>query len=108
MKARIFFHAVVVAALASSAAACHKQPHGDAAESEEVSFGRLTIDELQARMNDAKAGKIKLAIFDNNEREHFDKGHIPGARWVAFDKVQASDLPADKDTELVFYCANEH
>jgi hypothetical protein len=27
---------------------------------------------------------------------------------VAFNKVQASDLPEDKSRQLVFYCANEH
>ncbi len=108
MKHRIFFHAVVVAALASSAAACRKQPPGDTAGSEEATFGRLSIDDLQHRIDDAKAGKIKLAIFDNNQREHFDKEHIPGAKWVDFKNVQASDLPSDKNTELVFYCSNEH
>jgi len=109
MNHRFFFHAVVLAALASSTAACNKQaPHGDAAESEEASFGKLTVDDLVSRMNDAKAGKLKLAVFDNNQHDVFNKGHIPGARWVDFKNVQASDLPADKDTELVFYCANEH
>ena len=59
-------------------------------------------------MSDAKAGKGKLAVFDNNQREVFDKGHIPGARWVDFKDIKTSDLPADKDTPLVFYCSNEH
>jgi rhodanese-related sulfurtransferase len=68
----------------------------------------MSIEELESKMTAAKAGQLKLAVFDNNQREVFDKGHIPTAKWVAFDKVQASDLPADKDTTLVFYCANEH
>jgi hypothetical protein len=104
-------HLVVCAALATSAAACAKArpEHGsDATEAEKAAFGKLTVDELSARMSDAKAGKIKLAVFDNNQHERFAKSHVPGAKWVAFDAVKASDLPADKDTELVFYCSNEH
>ena len=33
---------------------------------------------------------------------------MPGAKWVKFNEVKASDLPADKASTLVFYCANEH
>jgi len=102
----------IVLLLCVSLAACDK-PRAEpadhpAAETGKESFGRLTVDELTARMSDAKAGKGKLAIFDNNQREDFDKGHIPGARWVDFKDVKASDLPADKDTPLVFYCSSEH
>jgi rhodanese-related sulfurtransferase len=45
-------------------------------------------------------------IFDNNSEERFAKSHVPGARWVAFNKVTASDLPKDKERSLVFYCEN--
>lgn len=79
-----------------------------AGESAQEPFGRMTIDELEAKMADAKAGKSALFIIDNNHKEDFDKGHIPGAKWVEYDKVQASDLPQDKEATLVFYCANEH
>jgi len=92
---------VLVTAVASSAGCAAN--HGAVAES----FGRLTVEALDAKMSEAKAGTLKLAIFDNNQREHYAQGHIPGAKWVQFDQVGASDLPADKDTTLVFYCANE-
>lgn len=99
-------------ALASGAAGCAKarsdQPAGHAEEAAQETFGQLSVDELAARMADAKAGKLKLAIVDNNPRERFDQGHIPGAKWVKFNDVQPGDLPADKETTLVFYCANEH
>ncbi len=98
-------------ALLGSATGCKKasNDHGaDTTEPGKEAFGRLTVDDLDARMADAKSGKGKLAIFDNNHHERFDKGHIPGAHWVKFDDVKASDLPADKETALVFYCANEH
>jgi len=71
-------------------------------------FGRLGIAELEAKMADAKAGKTALFLIDNNHKERFEKSHLPGAKWVEYDKVQASDLPQDKDATLVFYCANEH
>jgi 3-mercaptopyruvate sulfurtransferase SseA len=104
-------HLVICVALAASTTACAKgrhEPSGEATEAEKAAFGKLTVDELEARMGDAKAGRIKLAVFDNNQHERFAKSHIPGAKWVAFDAVQASDLPVDKDATLVFYCANEH
>lgn len=93
---------------------CAKPRHdGGATAAQETAdekepFGRMTIEDLESKMAAAKAGQLKLAIFDNNEHERFDKGHIPGAKWVAFNKVTAADLPADKDTTLVFYCSNEH
>jgi hypothetical protein len=111
MKARIFVIGALAATLAAGAAGCKKNAEdrgGEPAAAEKESFGRLSIDQLDAQMNDAKAGKLKLAVFDNNDKDRFDKGHIPGAKWVPFDKIQASDLPSDKDTELVFYCSNEH
>jgi 3-mercaptopyruvate sulfurtransferase SseA len=96
--------------VAASAPACSRFRHDAPKEhdAEQETFGRLTVEELEAKMAAAKAGQAKLAIYDNNQRERFDKGHIPGAKWVKFDEVKASDLPADKETTLVFYCANEH
>jgi hypothetical protein len=100
------------AALVLGSVGCAKEraPHGsgEAAEPEKEAFGQLTIDELEAHLGDAKAGKRKVAVFDNNQHERFLKSHIAGATWVKFSDVKASDLPADKDTELVFYCSNEH
>ena len=78
------------------------------AESEAENLQKLTLDELDAKKKEAAAGKLALFIFDNNEKDRFDKGHIPGATWVKFDDVQAKDLPPDKGATLVFYCANEH
>jgi len=79
-----------------------------AAKETKEAFGRLTVDELVAKMAAAKAGQLKLAVFDNNGRDTFDEGHVPGATWVQYDEIKASDLPTDKDTTLVFYCYNEH
>ena len=81
---------------------------GKGAETAHDAFGKMTIDELEAKMADAKAGKGALFIYDNNHKDVFDKGHIPGAKWVDYEKVAAGDLPQDKEATLVFYCANEH
>ncbi len=78
------------------------------AASPQEAFGRLTVDELVAKMAEAKAGTLKLAVFDNNGRDTFNQGHLPGATWVQYDEIKPSDLPTDKDTQLVFYCYNEH
>jgi hypothetical protein len=102
---------VALTAVAGSAMGCAKSAHqeGTALEgAEKEAFGRMSVEELSAKMDEAKAGKLELAVFDNNQHERFDKGHIPGAKWVAFNDVKASDLPANKDATLVFYCANEH
>jgi rhodanese-related sulfurtransferase len=77
------------------------------AEVKAATFGRLTLTDLQSRMAAAKAGKLALFIFDNNGKERFEQGHIPGAKWVQFSDVKAADLPADKEATLVFYCASE-
>jgi len=110
MTSRTAVHAVLFLLIAASAPACarFRQDATKEHEAEHETFGRLTIEELDTKMAAAKAGQLKLAIYDNNQRERFDKGHIPGARWVKFDSIQTGDLPADKETTLVFYCANEH
>jgi hypothetical protein len=64
----------------------------------------LTIDEVQAKIT---ANDGKTFIYDNNDKERYDKGHVPGAKWVKFDNVTAADLPTDKNATLIFYCANE-
>ena len=66
---------------------------------------KMTPDEVDQRLakNDGK-----FFVFDNNGKDVYDKEHVPSAKWVAFDKVTAADLPADKDATLVFYCMNDH
>lgn len=78
-----------------------------AAPPEQEPFGRLTLDEVEARIKEAAAGRGKIAVFDNNGADRYARSHVPGARWVKFDEVKLTDLPADKDTPLVFYCSNE-
>jgi rhodanese-related sulfurtransferase len=65
-------------------------------------FGSLTVDQVSDLV-----AKKDASVYDNNPREMYEKGHVPSAKWVDFKNVTASDLPQDKDRNLVFYCANE-
>lgn len=109
MRLRIGTIALALFAIAG----CHKAddaPGKSAASASEPAeaFGELTVDQVAQKMDEAKAGKAALYVYDNNDKDVFTKGHLPGAKWVKFNDVQASDLPADKDATLVFYCHNEH
>lgn len=70
----------------------------------EQELQRVSIDELAALI----AHPETVAIIDNNSRERYEQGHVPGARWVGHDQVTADVLPQDRSKRLVFYCANEH
>lgn len=66
-------------------------------------FPQLTIDAVAELL-----GKPGVYFYDANPKEMYDRGHLPGAKWVEWNKVSAKDLPADHSAQLVFYCANEH
>ena len=73
------------------------------ADSKHEGFGELSMDQVSGLI-----AKHDADIFDNNGKDEWVKGHVPTARWVSFKDVKASDLPADKDRKLVFYCHNTH
>jgi hypothetical protein len=70
---------------------------------EKEPFGRLTVAEVAARRS-----QPNVFVYDNNPKEVFEAGHVPGATWVESSEVTAAVLPPDKGATLVFYCANEH
>jgi rhodanese-related sulfurtransferase len=78
------------------------------APAEKEPFGRLTIEDVEAKIALAKQGKTAFYVFDNNQKSRFEQGHVPGAKWVPSDAVKEADLPADKNATLVFYCGSEH
>lgn len=65
-------------------------------------FTTISVDQLAQKIEH----KDPVAVFDANNQERYNKGHIPGAKWVDANKLEASVLPQDKSTEVVFYCAN--
>jgi hypothetical protein len=64
----------------------------------------LTVDQVATRLA-AKDGKT--FIYDNNSKESWASGHVPGAKWLDDESVTAADLPKDKAAMLIFYCHNE-
>lgn len=48
----------------------------------------------------------QVAVFDVNARSRWAAAHLPGARHLDPEHFGPGDLPADKDTQLVFYCSN--
>ncbi len=75
-----------------------------AAAASEAPLAELTVDQLAGILDRHEP----VAIYDNNAEESYDHGHIPGARWLAFDRVTAETLGPDHDIRRVFYCHNEH
>jgi hypothetical protein len=80
---------------------CFKNSSAPAGSSE---LKPLTVDEVAARLTSSDG---KTFIYDNNNKESWVDGHVPGAKWVDSDHVTAADLPSDKTATLIFYCHNE-
>jgi rhodanese-related sulfurtransferase len=47
-----------------------------------------------------------VTIFDVNAPQSFRAAHVPSARHLDPDGFAESDLPADHDRPIVFYCSN--
>lgn len=88
--------------VASVAVALISSSRTAGADSKELK--RLTVDQVAARLA-AKDGKT--FIYDNNSKESWTAGHVPGATWLDDEKVTADALPKDKAATLIFYCHNE-
>jgi len=71
----------------------------------EHALAELTADEVEARIakNDGT-----FFVYDCNQREVFDAGHVPTAKFLSYRNMTDADLTPNKDADLVFYCANEH
>jgi len=48
----------------------------------------------------------KASIFDVNSHQSWSSAHVPGAKHLDPVDYKDSDLPADKNEVLVFYCSN--
>ena len=47
-----------------------------------------------------------VSVFDVNSRQSWAKAHVPGARNLDPANYTDSELPADKNGLVVFYCSN--
>lgn len=80
---------------------CFKNGSAPAASNE---LKPLTVDQVAERI---AASDGKTFVYDNNSKESWVDGHVPGAKWVDSEHVTAADLPADRTATLIFYCHNE-
>jgi rhodanese-related sulfurtransferase len=48
----------------------------------------------------------RVTIVDVNSSEKWAAAHVPGARNLDPENYAESDLPEDRDAEIVFYCSN--
>src|SRR5690349_35841 len=71
-------------------------------------FKLITAGDLAQELGQQGEKNAKLAVFDVNTKETRKKdGVIPGAKLLPSTQYEtAKELPADKNTKLVFYCAN--
>lgn len=65
--------------------------------------GSLGVHELSRRL---ASGEAPALILDTRTHEEFAAGHIPGARLVPHDRIDASlaTLLPHRDAEIVIYC----
>lgn len=73
------------------------------ADKAKADFPAMTMDEVQKGID----AKQLTAVDCNGDRTRKKLGVLPGAISVSDEEsFAASELPADKTTKLVFYCAN--
>ena len=63
------------------------------------------IPELSVAEVAAKLGTPGFYVFDANGKSRWKRSHVPGAKNVNAYNFEASELPADKNATLVFYCS---
>lgn len=94
---------LLAAALAlATGAGCSKTDKSDAtAKADDVPT--MTVDELAAALDAKQATPVDC----NSERTRKKLGVVPGAIAISDEEeFGPSELPADKTTKLVFYCAD--
>ena len=100
-------NALLAAGLSLAAVAgCSKSdkaaPPAANAKAEEA-LATMTVDDV----DHALAAKQAVPVDCNGDRTRKKMGVLPGAIVVSDEETfAASELPADKATKLVFYCAN--
>lgn len=66
-------------------------------------MGLKTISPVELR---GLIEKQEVMVIDVNAAPKWQKAHVPGARNLDPEEYNDHDLPADKNTALVFYCSN--
>jgi hypothetical protein len=63
------------------------------------------IPELAVADVAARIGQPGFYIFDNNGRARWQRSHVPTAKHLNPYDYDVSELPADRNATLVFYCS---
>ena len=66
-------------------------------------FRSLTPQEVAAKLK-----QKNVYVLDNNDLEVFQAGHLPRAKWLNPSDYAVTELPANKNATLIFYCENEY
>lgn len=98
---RRFSLLLVVALAAPATFGCSRAPE---ASSPESALHALTVEQVATRI---AAHDGKTFVYDDNPKDVYDAGHVPGAKWLDSDNVTAAALPADHSATLIFYCHSE-
>jgi hypothetical protein len=100
MRKLLFTAALSLAAIAGCS---NSDSTATAGTKDEASIPTMTVDELDQAL---AANQVK-PVDCNHEGTRKKMGYVPGAILVTDDEsYAANELPADKATKLVFYCAN--
>ncbi len=98
MRIRKEFAIVMLTALITSCSCFEPAPEAG------VKFS--TVDEVAQAVTKPSTSTVVLDV--NPESVRNEKGVIPNAiKLSSYDKYALSELPADKNTGLIFYCYNE-
>ncbi len=67
------------------------------------SIREVSVDDTQARLQQPDAP----VILDVRERDEYEQGFIPGAKWVprGFLELKVEDLAPEREREVIIYCA---
>jgi rhodanese-related sulfurtransferase len=67
----------------------------------------VSVANVQAMVS---AKPVKVVVLDaNNEQARAEAGMVPGAvKLSSYSQYDLAELPADKNTTLVFYCYNSY
>lgn len=86
-----------------SKGACPLQALGrNSAAAAGENYQNITAAQVKARLDKGDM----LTVIDVRTKEEYASGHVPGSILIPFDeiKAKASQLPQDKNTEIVVYC----
>ena len=84
-------------------AGCSRSDQPAAAAKAADALSAMTVDDV----DQALAAKQVVPVDCNGDRTRKKKGVLPGAILVTDEETYAAtELPADKATKLVFYCAD--